>query len=271
MDVLSTLPVRFHFNGEFVRTRKKLFYCGGREAMSYIDRDHVSLPEMFGQLKDHCLVQEGTLLHWRFPGKELDDGLRVLVDDKSCLDMADCIVEGGVAEIYVEEPSVIDIVETESRNIVEKQIKFVREWYNPTKVGQSSSQPSKVCEAAQCSQPSKVVDLAVADHDCLGGDEEMDDSSDSDYLAGDDCSSEEDEETTDILNKFREFKRKIKAGEPANLDAVILEVPKGESVPYEVEDEDSATSYEDSDGEEDSVEELSDGEVAMKKSKYPRL
>lgn len=267
MDVLGTLPIRFHFNGEFVSARKDLFYCGGREAMSYIDRDHVSLPEIYGHLKDHCHVQEGALLHWKFPGKGLVNGLRVLVDDKSCLEMADNIVEGGVAEIYVEDPGVIDITDehheqvsektpskvsviTESRDKIEKQIQFLKEFYSPSKVGQSSSQPSKVCQQ-----------LTV---------EEFNESSDSEYLPGDECPSEEDEETTDIMNKFREFKSKMKAGEPANLDDVVLEAPKGAYVTYELEDDDNATSYEDSDGEEDSIEEISDGEVASKDSKYPR-
>ena len=51
MDVLGTLSVRFHFNGEFISAGKKLFYSGGREQMSYIDRDKVSLPEIVGHLK----------------------------------------------------------------------------------------------------------------------------------------------------------------------------------------------------------------------------
>jgi len=37
------------------------------------------------------------------------NGLRVLIDDKSCIEMADSIVEGGVAEIYVEDPDIIEL------------------------------------------------------------------------------------------------------------------------------------------------------------------
>ena len=143
MDVLGTLSVRFHFNGEFISAGKKLFYSGGREQMFYIDRDKVSLPEIVGHLKDHCTVNEGALLHWLFPGKELVNGLRVLIDDKSCIEMADSIVEGGVAEIYVVDPDIIELPNddlqhdgqnssrkvsgiTESREKIERQILFCK-------------------------------------------------------------------------------------------------------------------------------------------------
>ena len=74
--------------------------------MSYIDRDNVSLPEVVGHLREHLNVSEGVLLHWLFPGMELHDGLRVLLDDKACQFMSDNIVEGGVAEIFVEDAPV---------------------------------------------------------------------------------------------------------------------------------------------------------------------
>jgi len=101
MDPLSKLTVRFHFLGEFINHGKKLNYVGSREAMSCIDRDLVSLPEIIGHLKDHCKVEEGSMLHWLFPGAESSKGLRALIDDKAYLHMADCMTDGGVADIYV--------------------------------------------------------------------------------------------------------------------------------------------------------------------------
>lgn len=71
------LAVRFHFGGHFVNHGNKREYIGGREAMSYIDRDKVSSPEVVGHLRDHLNVSEGVLLHWLFPGMELHNGLRV--------------------------------------------------------------------------------------------------------------------------------------------------------------------------------------------------
>ena len=114
MDVVGTLPFRFHFNGEFIHDGKDLHYCGGSEGMSYIERDKMSLPEINGHLKDHCDVVEGMLLHWLFPGKDLGNGLRVLVDDKACQTMSNCIVEGGVAKIYVEAPTAAEDSEDEA-------------------------------------------------------------------------------------------------------------------------------------------------------------
>src|SRR6266542_2262072 len=102
MDVLGTLQVRFHFNGDFIRAGNKLHYVGGSEAMSYIGRDKVSLPEFVGHLKDHCTVGEATLMHWLIPGNELTNGLRAVVDDKACMDINNQTDEGCVADIYVE-------------------------------------------------------------------------------------------------------------------------------------------------------------------------
>jgi alpha-galactosidase len=102
MDALDKLLVRFHFLGEFINDGKQLHYIGGSEAVSEIERDKVSLPELIGHLKDHCKVEEGSLLHWLFPGKQLNNGLRVLVDDKTCQFMSDSITEGGVADVFVE-------------------------------------------------------------------------------------------------------------------------------------------------------------------------
>jgi hypothetical protein len=66
--------------------------------MSYIDRDKISLPEVVGHLRDHCNVHDGVLLHWLFPGKELHDGLRVLVDDKVC---CSCVTPLWTVELQI--------------------------------------------------------------------------------------------------------------------------------------------------------------------------
>jgi hypothetical protein len=68
MDPLSTLAIRFYFRGQFSNNDGVIKYRGGRQAMSYIDRDHVSLPKIVGHAQDHCSVGVHTLLHWLFPG-----------------------------------------------------------------------------------------------------------------------------------------------------------------------------------------------------------
>ncbi|CAN6303386.1 unnamed protein product [Urochloa humidicola] len=251
MDVLGTLAVRFHFNGEFVTTQKGLFYCGGRVEVSYIDRDKVSLPEIMGHLRDHCNVQAGALLHWLFPGRQLHNGLRVLVDDKTCIEMSDTIVEGGVAEIYVEAPEVelYDVQEDEQQKAV----------------AEASSQPS-VALVPFCQESGVDNQKEAQPHEEVN----ISSDNDSDYLKGDDSSSGEDDEAEEIMRNFKQFKNKLKAGEAANLDDVILGTLKEVGNMYELEDDGNATSYEDTDGEEDSVEELSDGKVVTKSKAYPR-
>lgn len=51
-------------------------------------------------------------------------------------------------------------------------------------------------------------------------------SNDNEYLPCDELSVEEDEETIQILQKFKQFKSKLKAGEAGNIDDVVLERPK---------------------------------------------
>lgn len=82
--------VRFHLGGEFIYHDKQVSYVGGDEAMSYIDRDKISLPELIGHLKDHSNVgdKDQVYLHWLFPGQELNNGLILLSDDKACCEMS---------------------------------------------------------------------------------------------------------------------------------------------------------------------------------------
>ncbi|WVZ87075.1 LOW QUALITY PROTEIN: hypothetical protein U9M48_033767 [Paspalum notatum var. saurae] len=273
-----------HPRGEFVIVGQRLEYQGGQEAMSYIERDKVSLPEIMGHLRDHCSVAEGSLLHWLFSGKELHNGLRVLVDDKVCLYMSEYIVEGGVADIYVEEGTPtgdsaeedskmanvsdfedelvdMDVVDAdqsaseeeqgavavvvqppprrESREEIERQIKQLQAFYN------SPSKFSKQIRSRIEASSSKVVEETVHPD----ADSSSDSDEDNDYFPGDEHGSEEDEEAEVIKNKFKEFKKKLKKGECATLDDIVLEGSTkatsyveleggGDDIAYEQTDED---------------------------------
>ena len=96
-------------------------YIGARMEVSFIDRDKVSLPKIIGHLKDHCNVSERALLHWLLPRKELDNGLRLLLDDKGCLEVAGTIGDGEVAEIFVEEPIALEESEGEEGSEYEEE------------------------------------------------------------------------------------------------------------------------------------------------------
>lgn len=66
MDNLELLAVKFYLGGQFVHLGNNISYVGGDEAMSYIERDKVSLPETTGHLKDHMIIddKDKIYLHW---------------------------------------------------------------------------------------------------------------------------------------------------------------------------------------------------------------
>ena len=260
MDGCDLLPVRFHFNGEFVRKSDRLFYDRGTEAMSFIDRDKMSLPEVVGHLCDHCNVKEGTMLHWLFPGTNMSTGLRALVDDKVCQYMSDNTTEDGVADVFVENHALDAIAEAseyegemeagsedddiededlhplavwrkyESKEEVEKQVALVREFYSSPSKGkeQAKHMPG---ETARASEPNV---------------EEKSDT-DSEYMPGDSCTSGDDEEADQIHRKFKDFKKKFKRGEATSLDDVIYEgVASRPGTGQDDEDDGNCTPYVDS-------------------------
>ena len=90
------------------------------------------------------------------------------------------------------------LVITECREKVQKQVEALKQFYSPSK-GKSGPKTG----AAQ-------------------GDA---DSCDSDYVPGDDETSGEDEEAKEILNKFKLLKKKLKSGQCAEIDDVFVEGP----------------------------------------------
>lgn len=133
------------------------------------------------------------------------------------------------------------ICPSETRHDIQKQISFVKDWYSPSK------------------DKGKAVAECIVKECPLEGN--SNDSSDSDYLPGDDCPSEDDEEVIEILEKFKEFKKRLQAGQVANLDDVVLDRPKEVSNLYEIEDEGNVTPYANSSDDEDSIEEYSGGDI----------
>ncbi|CAN6273446.1 unnamed protein product [Urochloa humidicola] len=306
MDVLSKLVVRFHFNGEFMNDGKKVQYVGGREAMSYIDRDKLSLAEIVEHLRGHCTVEDGTLVHWLFPGKELDDGLRVLMDDKTCLQMADSVEKGGVAEIYVEATAAVDGSNdegsqgSESEAMVDVDSTDEEGGYGDAE-GDEQGDPDdgdgagedaatlmslkrdstevserqiKKLKESYGSQSKKGKDAQVKKD--KGKQEEKQDehsSSDSDYMGGDDSSSEADNEGVEILRKFKEFKKNLKRGHIASLDDVFLEGSTAMPAGFEgSQDDGSETPHAQSSDDEDSMNELDrDGQLSRKDNNFTRF
>ncbi|KAE8817178.1 hypothetical protein D1007_05389 [Hordeum vulgare] len=98
----EVLNVRFHFGGEFIRIGPSLDYVGGDTAMSLVERDKLSLPELKGFLADHLTVKESMKLYFLMPGRDLVNGLLFLYTDEGCMKMSDYITDAGVDDIYVE-------------------------------------------------------------------------------------------------------------------------------------------------------------------------
>lgn len=298
MDVQNFLVVWFHYNGEFIYDGRQKHYCGGSEAISHIDRDKVSLPEVKGHLKDHCAVEEPMLLHWLFPMKELKDGLRVLLDDKVCQLMSDCTSEAEVADIYVEtqvaqeDSSDAEDVGSDNDSDFEDEIEEISSDEEAAKIFEVDTKGKKpvmivtsipdktqgqIESLRQChnlAKKDKEEAQMVAHSDQLVPySAESDSDSDSDYLGGDSCSSEEDEEANEIMKSFKEFQKKLKDGQVADLDDVFCgerASQRSEKALVQIEDDGNATPYDDSSAD-DSFEEDSDGQLITKRSKYPRF
>jgi len=98
----EVLLVRFHFNGEFVVDGTLVEYCNGDYGVSHIDKDKLSIPELEGHLPDLTTIRRTVRMFWLPLGAPLNSGMRMLVDDKSCLDMLDAVGSNGAVDIYTE-------------------------------------------------------------------------------------------------------------------------------------------------------------------------
>jgi alpha-galactosidase len=203
MDPLEFLAVRFYFGGVFFNDGKKLHYLGGKEELSFIDRDKIFLPKVMGHLRDHYNATDPVILHWLFPGKQLVNGLRVLVDDQACLEMCQCISDVGAADIFVE---LIAVNGDDQSTDLEKFAQYLSslEQVEKDAVGctnylnwiRDKEGENKVVKTKKLIMQKVSVNESTplqADHSS-----DMDSESDRDYLHGDDESSEEDEEQSKL-------------------------------------------------------------------------
>jgi alpha-galactosidase len=199
---LEYLVVRFHFGGEFLNDGNKLHYLGGNE-VSFIDRDKISLPEVMGHLKDHYNATDPVILHWLFPGKDLHNGLRALVDDQICLEMCASVTDAGAVDIFVELivlnaddqcselekdaqitiPQIMSSLGQVKKDLVgaTKYLNWIRDKEGANKVVKAKK---SVMQEVSVQQSAPMQANQSSDTDDL---------SDKDYLPSDDESSEEDE------------------------------------------------------------------------------
>ncbi|CAD6336060.1 unnamed protein product [Miscanthus lutarioriparius] len=257
MDPLDTLPFRFHYGGEFLRRGNNVYYLG-EEVETCIEMANNT--------------EEGDVAEIYVEGHAVDDEEKEDDEDNNFEDEIegeqeehdDSEFEGGYEELTDSgEDVLVAHNKHESREDVEKQIKFVREWYNPSKMDKG-----KQVVDDQGSQP---VASQQNISSVLNDKENLEDNSDSGFLPGDDNSSEEDEEVVQIQKKFKEFKKSMNSGQVANLDDVILDRPISGPTTYELDDDANDTPYANSSAEDESEEEASEGHLETKNNYYPRF
>ena len=65
-------------------------------------KDKISIPELEGHLLDHTTFSRSVRMY-RLPyGADLNSGMKLLVDDKSCLDMINELGTARAIDIYTE-------------------------------------------------------------------------------------------------------------------------------------------------------------------------
>jgi hypothetical protein len=268
MDPLECLTVRFHYGGEFLIVGGHLQYFGGNTGISVIDLDKFSLPEMEGHLADHISIDAGVQLHWLYPGMGFGEGLRLLHDDSACSEIPKHIIDGGVADIYVE------VVVDQSRNDSEKEHNDREELYS----FEADDEQEEIYVDVPSSMPSNVVTTPERpmDKDLLSFrqfykspskspaekgkepatnvEDESSDSSDVDWVPKDLDSSGDGEETQELRQFANQVKKDIKCKKVG-----------GAFVPEQDNLEDDDSPYYNS-SDDYSYEEGSDGETVRWKS-----
>ena len=275
MDPLEFLAVRFHFDGQFYNDGRRLHYIGGKEELSFVEIDKMSLLEIQGHLKDHYNCSDPVTLHWLFPRKMLSNGLRVLMDDKAIMDMCQAITDGGAADIFVER--VLEDDAEQSVNL-EKLSGYIS---SPKKIEKEVAQFSKYIDWIRDSDDGNEVvkakkslmqQVLVNDSALVG--EGYSSDSDHSYLPGDDESSEDDEEVGQIRADLKELKKKLSdrgmvvvddQGHEVNVENLMPSNPLAEGVGVE-----SDSTKVDIDEDADSYDQ-EEGEVIRKKREFPRF
>jgi alpha-galactosidase len=98
----EVLTIRFHFDGIFVLDGSTVQYCNGIEGVSHIEKDKLSIPKLEGHLLDHTTFKRSVRMYWLPFGAAVSSGMRLLVDDKTCLDMVESVGSDGAVDIYTE-------------------------------------------------------------------------------------------------------------------------------------------------------------------------
>ncbi|KAF0932486.1 hypothetical protein E2562_010382 [Oryza meyeriana var. granulata] len=215
------------------------------------------------------------MLYWLFLGKDLDSRLRALVDDKVCQFMSDCIVVGGVVEVYPEEPIVVDVSDgDEQGNDYELEMEEEAD-LDSEHASQDGNEQAKEGGMQGLEDNIEAKKRLVGynhQEEPMFAEAAKDSDTDCDYIPEDNCPSDDEEEADNIHKQYKELKKKIKAGKAGNLDDVDFEGLKSNPIMQDgAKQGGNDTPYKDSDSEQ-SIDKIgSDGEVTTRTSQYSRF
>ncbi|CAN6302804.1 unnamed protein product [Urochloa humidicola] len=241
----GSLAVRFHFNGEFQNNGGDVCYAGGSSGISFIERDLMSFFEVKGTFKDeYCQEVDNKRFHWCPPGQELKYGISRLHDDRTCEMMMNAIPDGSIAEIYVDTTTDVQgpcVGLSDSAEVAGSDVQTFHDYYSSPNNGSKEKTRGKGKEIQQ-------------DTD---SEEESDDIN---YDPGDDSASEADDEGVKIEQRYKEFRKQMRAGKIDHLDDVSFDgLPVGSTKQVGEEGDTDGTQYEDSEFDESFDELGSDG------------
>ena len=268
----EVLTVRFHFNGDFVLDGSQMQYCNGDLGVSHIDKDKLSIPELNGHLLDHTTFQRSVRMYWLPVGAKLNSGMRLLVDDKSCMDLLDEIGSAGVVDIYTERNE-LDMSAnegTETQYGDEDVFALFRDENIMDLNEQEGNQSAALDENIMYLEAltTREDDQNDGKGDQHAENEKEESGSEFDATG---FTSDEDDEVREIRNKYKEFMSTARKGGDIALDAPIyLDVPGGSDVNNigEASEGGDGIAYFDSDHDA-SYDEDSDGVSRRRNCRFP--
>jgi hypothetical protein len=266
MANVEVLTVTFHFNGEFVVDGSQMQYCNGDLGVSHIDKDKLSIPELNGHLLDHTTFPRCVRMYWLPKGAELNSGMRLLVDDKSCMDMLDEIGSVGSVDIYTEQIE-LDMAANEVTEYGDDVVFDLFRDENRMDLDGNPMDSLNALAIVDNGQNGQKGDQNVENEGEEEQREEEEEEEESD-IDGTGFTSDEDDEVREIRSKYKEFMAEARKRGDIPMDTPItLDVPRGTDTAQVTGGEDGIV-YFDSD-QDASYDEDSDGVSRRRNCRFP--
>ena len=275
MSEFEVLEVRFHFNGDFVLDGLKMLYCNGDCGVSHIEKDKISILELEGHLLDHTTFPRFVRMHWLPYGAELNSGMRLLVDDKSCLDMINELGTARAIDIYIDSVDMGGNEESGTQYADEDVFALFRdENIMPLDHVEPVAEDQTVQNRDKFVQGGNMLLLEGPTHgqDGLNVEEEEDSESESGCDATG-FTTDEDDEVREIRANYKDFMSEVKKRGDIPMDNPIeVDGIQGGDIPLDSNNQvlegGDGVEYFDSDGDA-SYDEDSDGAFTRRKCRFP--